>query len=67
MKRTATVKFELTVYQSNQLRALGRVLWPEQNLSRDEVCRRVLLDGVDRRMIRSDGERLLGTLCQPEA
>jgi hypothetical protein len=66
-KRTATVKFELTMHQNNQLRALGRALWPDLNLDRNEVCRRVLLDGADRRMVRSDGERLLEALCQPEA
>ena len=66
-KRTATVKFELTMHQNNQLRALGRALWPDLNLDRNEVCRRVLLDGADRRMVRSDGERLLEAFCQPEA
>jgi hypothetical protein len=32
-----------------------------------ELCRRVLLDGADRRMIRSDGERLLEPVCQPDS
>jgi hypothetical protein len=27
-KRTVTIHFELTKYQANQLRALGRTLWP---------------------------------------
>jgi hypothetical protein len=30
-------------------------------------CAAVLLDGADRRMVRSDGERSLEVLCQPEA
>src|SRR6516165_896152 len=59
--------FELTKYQVNQLRTLGRTLWPAINLPCDELCRRVLLDGADRRMVRSDGERSLEVLCQPEA
>jgi hypothetical protein len=66
-KRTMTIHFELTKYQVNQLRALGRNLWPAVNLPFDELCRRVLLDGADRRRVRSDGERLLEALCQPEA
>ena len=66
-KRTVTIRFELTKYQVNQLRALGRSLWPAINLPCDELCRRMLLDGADRRMIRSDGERLLEAGCQPEA
>jgi hypothetical protein len=40
-KRTVTVKFELTQYQRNQLKQLGRVLWPEQHLVCDELCRRL--------------------------
>jgi hypothetical protein len=45
-KRTVTIRFELTKYQVNQLRTLGRTLWPAINLPCDELCRRVLLDGV---------------------
>ena len=66
-KRTVTIRFELTKYQLNQLRTLSRTLWPAINLPCDELCRRVLLDGADRRMVRSDGERLLEAFCQPEA
>jgi len=66
-KRTVTNRFELTKYQVNQLRALGRSLWPAINLPCAELCRRVLLDGVDRRMVTSDGERLLEAGCQLEA
>jgi hypothetical protein len=66
-KRTVTIRFELTKYQVNQLNMLGRNLWPAINLPCDELCRRVLLDGADRRMVRSDGERLLEALCQPQA
>ena len=65
-KRRVTIRFGLTKYQVNQLRALGRTLGPAINLPCDELCRRVLLDGADRRMVRSDGERLLEVLCQPE-
>ena len=43
-KRTVTIRFELTKYQANQLKALGRTLWPAINLPCDELCRRVLLD-----------------------
>jgi len=66
-KRTATVMFELTKHQSNQIQALGHALWPEENLHRDDICRRVLLEGADRMLATSDGERLLEALCQPEA
>jgi len=54
-KRTVTIRFELTKYQANQLKALGRALWPAINLPCDELCRRVLLDGANRRIVRSDG------------
>jgi hypothetical protein len=66
-KRTVTIRFELTKYQVNQLKTLGRTLWPAINLPCDELCRRVLLDGADRRMVRSDDERLLEAGCQPDA
>jgi len=65
-KRTVTIRFELAKYQVNQLRALGRSFWPAINLPCAELCRRVLLDGADRRMVRSDGERLLEAGCHPE-
>jgi hypothetical protein len=64
-KRTATVMFELTKHQSNQIQALGHALWPDQHLHRDEICRRVLLDATDRTLPSADGERLLEVLCQP--
>jgi hypothetical protein len=66
-KRTVTIRFELTKYQANQLRALGPSLWPAINLPCDELCRRVRLDGADRRTVRNDGERLREEVCQPEA
>jgi hypothetical protein len=46
-KRTVTVTFEVTHHQCNQLRALGRTLWPDRVLDHNEVCRRVLLEGAD--------------------
>jgi hypothetical protein len=64
-KRTATVTFELTKHQSNQIQALGHALWPNQHLHRDEICRRVLLDATDRTLPSADGERLLEPGCQP--
>jgi hypothetical protein len=64
-KRTVTVTFEVTRHQCNQLKALGRTLWPDRNLSYQEVCRRVLLEGADR-MRGSNGDRLLETVCQPQ-
>ena len=67
LKRTTTVTFEITHYQRNQLKALGHKLWPDRNLSYQEICRRVLLDGADRRMARSAGERLLEPGCEPAA
>jgi len=66
-KRTLTINFQLTKHQVNQLKALGHKLWPDRNLSYQEICRRVLLDGADRRMARSAGERLLEPGCEPAA
>jgi hypothetical protein len=64
-KRTVTVTFEVTHHQCNQLRALGRTLWPDRNLSYQEVCRRVLLEGADRMRGTSNGDKLLEVVCQP--
>jgi len=66
VKRTRTIRFELTKHQVNQLKALGHVLWPAVNLPCAELCRRVLLDGVDRRMARSAGEHLLEPGCESD-
>ena len=65
MKRTMTIKFELTQYQYHQIKALGRTLWADQSFSRDELCRRVLLVGADRMLASSNGDRLLEGSCQP--
>jgi hypothetical protein len=70
MKRTLTVTFELTQYQLNQIRRLGNQCWP-QNLGRDELCRRLLLDGCDALLIREhfsfdqEHPRLLEPACTP--
>lgn len=67
MKRTVTISFELTQYQRNQIKRLGSMLWPGQNLSHSELCRRILLDGVDGKLAGQlpPGERLLEAVCQP--
>jgi hypothetical protein len=64
-KRTLTIRFELTAYQNNQLRALGRTLWPGKTLSRDEVCRRLALDAADQRLVTGADDRLLEQACTP--
>ena len=65
-KRTVTIRYELTKYQANQLRTLGRALWPGHNLHRDEICRRVLLEGADRMLATSRSDRLLEACCLPK-
>jgi hypothetical protein len=68
MRRTLTVTFELTPYQNNQIKLLGRILWPDQSLSRDELCRRLLLDGCDGMIEHSASqhhEHLLEPACLP--
>jgi len=64
-KRTVSVHYELTRYQTNQIKALGRRLWPGINLDYNEICRRVLLDAADQRLALCYGERLLEACCQP--
>jgi len=47
------------------------MLWPEHNLLRDELCRRLLLDGCDSLMIAEhfgfdeEHPRLLEPACSP--
>jgi hypothetical protein len=67
MKRTVTVTFELTRSQVNKIKLLGSLLWPSQNLPYPEICRRVLLDGADCRLVSQlpPGERLLEAACKP--
>jgi len=65
LKRTTTVTFEITHYQRNQLKALGHKLWPDRNLSYQEICRRVLLDGADRMLATNSHDRLLEACCTP--
>jgi hypothetical protein len=69
MKRTVTVTFELTRSQVNKIKLLGSMLWPGQNLPYPEICRRVLLDGADRRLVSQlpPGERLLEATCKPSS
>jgi hypothetical protein len=67
MKRTMTMKFGLTQYQFTGIKCWGRTLRSEQNLHRDELCRRVLLDDADRRVVSNDGGRQLEAGCQSEA
>ena len=65
VKRTITIRFELTRSQVNHLRTLGRNLWPAINLPCDELCRGVLLDGADRLLATNSHDRLLEACCTP--
>jgi hypothetical protein len=62
---TTSISFELTKYQSNQLKALGHTVWPNQNLPRAEISRRVLLDAADQRLATVGDGRLLEACCTP--
>jgi hypothetical protein len=65
MKYGQSIRFTLTHYQSNQIKLLGRLMWPGQVLARDELCRRILLDTADAMFIRIDAGKRHERLLEP--
>jgi len=65
MRYMPKVTFALTLHQYNQIRLLVRVLWPNQILDRNELCRRLVLDGADVMLAQLSADKVHENLLEP--